>query len=80
MSIRLSSTVTAAIPANITPDKSDDILDLQSSLFPNSTEAKLFFPGLAPYYYDVEVYDTEIPPNVTRYIYGRVLVTSEATR
>ena len=80
VSLLLPSTTSATLPANINPNRVDDILDLQSSLFPNSTEAKLFFPGLAPYYYDVEVYDTEVPPNVTRYIYGRVLVTSEATR
>jgi len=80
VSISIPSDITTIIPANIAPDKADDIVDLQVSTFPSTTENKLFYPGLAPYYYDLEIYDTEVPPNVNRYIYGRVIVTSEATK
>ena len=80
VSISIPSTVTTTIPANTAPDKADDIVDLQSPTFPSTTENKLFYPGLAPFYYDMEVYDLASPPNVSRYIYGRVIVTSEATR
>jgi hypothetical protein len=80
VSISLPSTTSASLPANIFPDRADDIVDLQSSTFPSSTESKLFLPGLAPFYFDLEIFDTSAPPVVDRYIYGRVVVTAEATR
>ncbi len=78
--LTLPSTTTATIPANITPTKADDIADIQANSFPSSTELKLFSPGLAPYVWDLEVFDTSSPPQVTRYLYGVVLVTAEATK
>jgi hypothetical protein len=80
IAIALPSTSTSAIAANIHPDKADDIVDLQANTFPSTTEARLFLPGLSPYYWDLEVFDTGSPPQVTRYLYGRVIVTAEATK
>lgn len=80
ITISLPSTTSAALPANISPDRSDDIVDLQSVTFPSATEAKLFLAGKAPYYWDLEIFDGATPPIVTRYIYGRLLVSAEATK
>jgi hypothetical protein len=80
VSILLPSTTSAALPANIRPNRVDDIADLQSSSFPDSTEAKLFLPGFGPYVYDIEVFDSAVPPVVQRYVYGLTLVSSEATK
>ena len=80
VTITLPSTTTAAIAANMTPDKADDIADLQAATFPTSTEAKLFLPGASAYRWDLELYDTSDPPVVTRYINGLVIVTAEATK
>lgn len=79
--LSLSSTVTAALAANINPDRVDEILDLQASSFPSSAETKLFLPGSSPYRWDLEIFSGASPNEVvTRYIYGFVLVTSEATK
>lgn len=80
LSISLPSTTSAMLPANIFPDKADGITDLQNLSFPNATDLKLFLPGLAPFYYDVEIFNVASPPVVDRYIYGRVIVTAEVTR
>jgi hypothetical protein len=80
VSISLPSTTSATLPANINPDKSDDIADLQAVTFPSTTENKLFLPGFAPYYWDLELYSSDVVPVVDRYIYGRVVVTAEVTR
>lgn len=83
VTLMLSSSTSAGIPANTTPGKARLISDLQSPTFPNSDELKnLFTVGLqpAPYYYDLEIYDSGSPPIVTKYIKGRVLVLAEATR
>ena len=80
VSISLPSTTSATLPANINPDQADDIVDLQASTFPSASESKLFLPGFAPFYWDLELYSSDEVPIVDRYIYGRVVVTSEATR
>jgi hypothetical protein len=80
ITISLPSTTSATLPANISPDRADDIADLQAVTFPSVTEAKLFLAGKAPYYFDLEVFDTASPPIVTRYVFGRVLVLAEATK
>ena len=81
VSILLPSTVSATLPANIRPTAADDIVDLQASTFPDTTEKKLFLPGYSPFYWDLEVFDTvPDPPVVTRYVYGLVICTAEATK
>lgn len=80
VTILMPSDVTTTLPANVTPNKADDIVDLQDVAFPTTTELKLFNPGKAPYVWDLEVYDSASPPLVIRYLYGRVLVLSEATK
>jgi hypothetical protein len=79
--ISLSSTSTAALAANINPDRVDEITDLQSPTFPSNIEAKIFLPGTSPYKWDLELYSGTSPNEiVTRYVYGLVLVTAEATK
>jgi hypothetical protein len=80
ITISMSSVVTAAIPANIQPGKADDLSELQSIAFPTVADSKLFNPGRSPYFWDLEVYNSASPPVVTRYLYGKLLVTSEATK
>jgi hypothetical protein len=80
VSILLPSTTSASLPANIRPNRADDIVDLQASTFPDSTETKLFLAGFGPYVYDLEVFTSDATPVVQRYVYGLVLVTSEATK
>jgi hypothetical protein len=80
VTIAMPSTTTTTLPANIAPGKSDDIVDLQANTFPDANEAKLFYPGTSAYYFDVECFNTSSPPVVNRWIYGRVLVSSEATK
>ncbi len=75
--INLTSTATAALAANITPGNAKKIVNKQTL---TKEDYKLFLPGLAPYYWDLEVFDTASPPQVTRYIFGEVLVTAEATK
>jgi hypothetical protein len=79
--LSLSSAVTAGLTANINPDRVDEITNLQSTSFPSSAEAKLFLPGASPYRWDLEIVSGTAPNEiVTRYVYGFVLVTSEATK
>lgn len=79
--LSLSSASTAALTANINPDRVDEITDLQAASFPTLAELKLFLPGVSPYKWDLEIYSGTTPNEVvTRYIYGLVLVTSEATK
>jgi hypothetical protein len=80
VTIAMPSTITTTLPANITPGRADDILDLQANSFPSATELKLFNPGTQPYYFDVECFNTASPPIVNRWIHGRVLVSAEATK
>jgi hypothetical protein len=80
VTILLPSNVTTTLPANIIPNRADDIVDLQDATFPTATESKLFNPGIAPYFWDLECFNTASPPLVIRYLYGRVLVTAEATK
>lgn len=83
VTISLSSADSAALLANTTPGKVRAITNLQSSDFPTAAEIKtLFTVGLqpAPYYYDLEIYDSGSPPVVTKYITGRVVVLAEATK
>ena len=83
VTISLSSTASAALLANTTPGKLRAITNLQSSDFPTAAEIKtLFTVGLqpAPYYYDLEIYDSGSPPVVTKYITGRVVAMAEATK
>lgn len=80
VTILLPSTTSASLPPNIRPNRVDDIVDLQSTSFPDSNEAKLFLPGFSSYVYDVEVFDSATPPVVQRYVYGLVLVSPEVTK
>lgn len=75
--ISLTSTATAALAANITPSNAKTIANKQAI---TKDERKLFFPGSNTYYWDLEIYDGSDPPQVTRYIFGEVLVTAEATK
>ena len=80
ITISMDSGVTAAIPANIQPTKADDLSELQAISFPTANDKKLFNPGKSTYYFDLECFDSGSPPVVTRYLYGKVLVTAEATK
>ncbi len=80
VTIAMPSNTTTTLPANITPGRADDIVDLQTNSFPDATEAKLFNPGTSAYYYDLECFNTASPPVVNRWVYGRVLVSAEATK
>lgn len=75
--ISLTSTVTAGLAANITPSNAKTISNKQAI---TKEERKLFLPGFNTYYWDLEIYDGSDPPEVTRYIFGEVLVTAEATK
>jgi hypothetical protein len=79
--LSLSSAITTGLVANINPDRVDEIADLQAASFPSSAETKLFLPGASPYRWDLEIVSGTAPNEiVTRYVYGFVLVTSEATK
>jgi hypothetical protein len=80
VTIAMPSTTTTTLPANITPGRADDILDLQANSFPTATELKLFNPGTPPYFWDLECFNTASPPIVNRWVYGRILVSAEATK
>lgn len=77
--ISMTAATTAAIVANITPNKADDIVDLQANTFPTKEETKLFLPGKQPYVWDLEIYSGD-PEVVDKPLYGQVLVTAEATK
>ena len=80
ITISMSSVETSALPANIHPTKADDLSELQSIVFPTPNDSRLFIPGRAPYFWDLESYTSGSPEIVTRYLYGKVLVTAEATK
>jgi hypothetical protein len=78
ITIALSSEVSESLPANISPSKANRIENLNDLGFPSPNELKLFFPGQSFFVYDVETFD--VGGNVKRWIYGKVLVTAEATK
>lgn len=76
--VSLASNV--AIADNISPLNFKQLIDWGIRATPlTKEELKLFNPGMSPYVWDLETYDSANPPNVLRRLNGLVAVTSEVT-